>query len=331
MKFRTEYKVAPSPLRLSPRKPLVMTGSCFAQNMAAKMRESMWNAHDCFGVLYNPLSIEQALRLTLAEAPEQILNSIKESELKIGRMHYSWMFDSKMGDEAESNYIENVQHAISEARELFKKGAPLVVTFGTSWVYELTDRPGYVVANCHKQPSSMFVRRRLGIEEIVRSWKYLARDLKGIYPQLEIVFTVSPVRHLKDGFEGNKISKAILLLAVEEICRELSYCHYFPAYEIVNDDLRDYRFYASDLVHPSDEAVEYLWDIFKATYLDDSGIVLLKEGEKLRKRLEHRPLYHGWKSELTLQEETHKEIEIAECYNQLLERWPEMLELTAIK
>lgn len=114
--------------------------------------------------------------------------------------------------------------------------------------------------------------------------------LKERYPQLEIVFTVSPVRHLKDGFVGNMRSKAVLLLAIEELCRSYEWCHYFPAYEIVNDDLRDYRFYASDLAHPSEEAVEYIWEVFRATYLDPSGEAILKEGESILRGWEHRPL-----------------------------------------
>lgn len=184
--------------------------------------------------------------------------------------------------------------AFLERREalnmLLEKANALFITFGTSWCYYLSGRNDYVVANCHKQPTSMFMRRRLEVSEIVERWINLARKVRGAYPQLNIVFTVSPVRHLKDGFSGNSLSKSVLLLAVEEICSKLDYCHYFPAYEIVNDDLRDYRFYASDLVHPSEEAVEYIWEIFRATYLDAVGETILKEGERILKAWLHRPL-----------------------------------------
>lgn len=166
----------------------------------------------------------------------------------------------------------------------------MFITFGTSWCYFLADREDYVVANCHKQPQSLFRRERVNVAEIVKVWGEMVTMLKERYPQLEIVFTVSPVRHLKDGFVGNMRSKAVLLLAIEELCRSYEWCHYFPAYEIVNDDLRDYRFYASDLAHPSEEAVEYIWEVFRATYLDPSGEAILKEGESILRGWEHRPL-----------------------------------------
>ena len=205
-------------------------------------------------------------------------------------MWRSWLFDSKMSAET----VEDVRFAFVERgirlHSLLSRAEVMFVTFGTAWCYYLSDRDGYLVANCHKQPSAMFERRRLNVGEIVEVWKDLIMKLKERYPQLKIVFTVSPVRHLKDGFEGNARSKAILLLATEELCNALEECFYFPAYEIVNDDLRDYRFYASDLVHPSEEAVEYIWGIFKDTYIDSKGFQLLKEGEAIRKGLEHRPL-----------------------------------------
>ena len=136
----------------------------------------------------------------------------------------------------------------------------------------------------------MFERFRLSVDEIADRWINLCEKIKTLYPQLEIIFTVSPVRHLKDGFIGNMRSKAILLLATEKIANKVSYCHYFPAYEIINDDLRDYRFYAYDLTHPSQEAIEYIWEIFKDTFLDQAGKELLKEGEKIFKGYCHRPL-----------------------------------------
>ena len=128
------------------------------------------------------------------------------------------------------------------------------------------------------------------MEEIASLWTGLCLRLKELFPHLSFIFTVSPVRHLKDGFEGITLSKATLHLAIERICRNISDCHYFPAYEILCDDLRDYRFYASDLVHPSDSAVEYIWEIFRKTYLDEAGEKIIKEGSKKYKALHHRPI-----------------------------------------
>lgn len=288
MKFRTQYLPQRSTLTLSPDFPVVFAGSCFAENMAAKMRSCLWNAANPLGTLYNPLSIEKAFRALLFSNHSGI--EFYDSLFRAGEKFHSWLFDSKMSAEKREDCMAAFLDRKESLNKLLEKANALFITFGTSWCYYLSGRKDYVVANCHKQPASLFVRRRLEVAEIVERWVNLARKIKSSFPQLEIVFTVSPVRHLKDGFAGNSISKSVLLLAVEEICGKLDFCHYFPAYEIVNDDLRDYRFYASDLVHPSEEAVEYIWEIFRATYLDAVGETILKEGEKILKSWMHRPL-----------------------------------------
>lgn len=340
MKFRTEYKPDKAGLAISPRHPILLIGSCFSQNIASRMRDALWNASNPFGVLYNPLSIERAIRATVFSPPESHTEGLDDSVIQIGRVYHSWLFDSKVADESLQRMKENVRHISKEAKEMLGIGATLIVTFGTAWVYSLTDRDGldsegrngyvvadregYVVANCHKQPAAMFTRRRLSVDEIVERWEILARDLKNRYPGLEILFTVSPVRHLKDGFHGNACSKATLMLAVEQICTDIPFCHYFPAYEILNDDLRDYRFYASDLLHPSEEAVDYLWEIFRQTYIDEEGNRLLDEGDRLHRALCHRPLYNGTKSDETLLEEARRREALEEQCRRLKERWPEV-------
>ncbi len=285
MKFRTEYEVRKAPFVLDTTRPVVLLGSCFANNIGKKMRSSLWEAENLLGTLYNPLSIAAALKAVLAPDAEM---KLEDSLFEAGDLWRSWLFDSGLAAEKASD----VEDAFKERRrrlvEMFDRGEVVFVTFGTSWCYYLED--GRLVANCHKQPAKLFTRRRLTITEIVDEWRSLIERLRQRWPVLKIVFTVSPVRHLKDGFEGNKRSKAILLLAVEELCGSIDDCYYFPAYEIVNDDLRDYRFYASDLTHPSDEAVDYIWEIFQKSYLDEAGISRLKEGESIVKGLNHRPL-----------------------------------------
>lgn len=305
---------------------MLLAGSCFSQNIALKMQESMWNAVSPLGVLYNPASIAKALSLAALPADNPARDAmVAESVLKCGRQFRSWLFDSKVADEDPGVMRRNISGILDAASEALVEGAVLIVTFGTSWVYSLASPPGYIVANCHKQPAAMFQRSRLSVEEIADLWKSLVCDLKRGYPGIDIVFTVSPVRHLKDGFSGNACSKATLLLAVEQICRDIPFCHYFPAYEIVTDDLRDYRFYASDLVHPSDEAVEYLWDIFKQTFMDDEGKRLLAEGNKLFRAINHRPLYCGTKGEVTLGEEAERQEQLLRQYRDLKAIWPGIL------
>ena len=288
MKFRTEYVAEKAPFTLSPDQPVVMLGSCFAENIAGKMRRCLWNAVNPAGTLYNPLSIERSLRMLVFENDRRgiYMDSLFKGE---GLMR-SWLFDSKLAAETAEDSLSAFEERGMLLDSTLRDSKAMFMTFGTSWCYFLADREDYVVANCHKQPQSLFRRERVNVAEIVKVWGEMVTMLKERYPQLEIVFTVSPVRHLKDGFVGNMRSKAVLLLAIEELCRSYEWCHYFPAYEIVNDDLRDYRFYASDLAHPSEEAVEYIWEVFRATYLDPSGEAILKEGESILRGWEHRPL-----------------------------------------
>lgn len=289
MRFRTEYKAAKADFTLDPGHHVMMLGSCFADNMRQKMRSGLWRAENPLGTLYNPLSIERAIRLCLN--PGDYLGNFTPTVFQgADKIYHTWLFDSKISASSKLETKENFDYIAREFRKDISDTQALFVTFGTGWCYFLKDTPDFVVANCHKQPADLFVRRRLTVEEIVDCWERLVKDLIAINPSMRIVFTVSPVRHVNDGLEGNARSKAVLLLAVEELCARLKCCSYFPAYEIVNDDLRDYRFYASDLVHPSDQAVEYIWEIFRATYLDSDGEKLLKEGERIMKACSHRPL-----------------------------------------
>ena len=292
MKFRTEYKETRIQPPLDPSRPIVLVGSCFATNIASKMQECQWEAYNGIGTLYNPMSIAKVLELMIFENDfrAKVANSLFESE---GKVH-SWLFDSHFSSVSKEECLDLISKMRSDLLSSISRAQAIIVTFGTAWCYSLVEtqeeKQEYIVANCHKMPAIMFRRRRVDIEEIASMWIKLCEKIKKRYPSLRIIFTVSPVRHLKDGFEGNSLSKATLLLAVEKICSSLEYSIYFPAYEIVCDDLRDYRFYASDLVHPSDSAVEYIWEKFRSTFIDEKGEMLLKEGSKRYKFLHHRPI-----------------------------------------
>ncbi|MCH5223973.1 MAG: GSCFA domain-containing protein [Muribaculaceae bacterium] len=286
MKFRTEYRAVRNELTLNPENPIVLMGSCFSQNMAAKMEESGWDAVIAGGTLYNPLSIGIALSMMLDETNGE--DKFKNTLFYASGLWNSQMFDSSFSAKSREDCIEEFRLRSSLLREALKKGETLIVTFGTSICYFLAESKE-PVGNCHKQPADLFTRRRLSIEEIAGYWNSLLSALKERFPGLQVIFTVSPVRHLKDGFEGNARSKAILHLAIEEICGNYGFCHYFPAYEILTDDLRDYRFYAGDLVHPSEEAVEYIWEIFKESFIDENGRRYLEAGFKATRARQHRP------------------------------------------
>ena len=239
MKLQTIVDIAPSAWKIGYEDKILMLGSCFSDEIGEQMQQRYLNVTcNPFGTLYNPLSIAQALQMT--EVPELI-----EHEGLWHSMAHHGAFSRASREEAEQavrGSIETMQQAIQEA-------TVVIVTFGTAWVYE---QDGAVVGNCHKLPESCFTRRRLTVEEIVAAWQPILAQ----YPDKHWLFTVSPIRHIRDGLHENQLSKATLLQAVEQLG------DYFPSYEIVLDELRDYRFYADDLVHPSSMAVNYIWERF---------------------------------------------------------------------
>lgn len=294
MKFRTEYLTGPDDQLLDPEQTAVLLGSCFTDNIGRKMRFCRWRAFpNICGSLFNPASIARILRLACEPEEKKVSDAVRESIAGNGPLFVSWLTDSSTMSLGERDTRLMTVERIAKLRTRLGEARTLIITFGTAWIYELRERPGYVVSNCHKFPAETFLRRRMTVPEIVGEWESLLRMLDDKYPGLRVIFTVSPVRHLKDGFEGNSRSKAILQLACEELCVRNPQADYFPAYEIMNDDLRDYRFYASDLVHPSEEAVEYIWEKFQDRYLSKSARDLLEEGAKVTRRLEHRPRIFG--------------------------------------
>lgn len=313
----------PSNEPLNPEQSVVLIGSCFTDYIGERMRACRWRAYpNITGTLFNPSSI--AWTLELACRWKHPFEVIKDSLTTRDRLWMSWLTDSECTTYNERETSERVLRRLLNLRERLADAHTLIVTFGTAWIYELRERPGYVVANCHKFPSDSFIRRRLSVREITERWNSMLSLLKDTYPDLRTIFTVSPVRHLKDGFEGNSRSKAILQLACEEICAQNEKTDYFPSFEIMSDDLRDYRFYSSDLVHPSPEAVDYIWEKFQDRYMSKGSRALLAEGEKVTKRLNHRPIMHG-DSELAQYMASCQEYEASRVYNAFISAHPEML------
>lgn len=294
MKFRTEYmpgkgfaldvgKSGTDGATAKHGKGGVSFGSCFAQNISLCLETRGWDWCDVFGPLFNPLSIARVLGLLLAgdqEARHAYGSTLFEEVIPDGTGTVQWC--SWLGGKALSApTFEAAADKFMEKRwqtlESLKKGEVCVITFGTAWCYFLKggfgkegegngtegERPcSEVVGNCHRQLATLFERRLVGIEEMVGAWRPILEGLHSLNAHLKLSFTVSPVRHLRDGFEGNSLSKATLRLFVERLldeCAETGIeAEYFPAYEILMDDLRDYRFYADDLLHPSGKAVEYI-------------------------------------------------------------------------
>ncbi len=235
------------PIRYSDH--ILMLGSCFADNIAAQMSEYYFQiTANPFGTLYNPVSIANALALT--RVPDLV---------EWGGMFHSMYHHGAFSSPDCEQVRRSVEQSICRMQQAFAEASVVIITFGTAWVYE---RNGMVVANCHKLPASQFTRRRLSAEEIVTVWQ----PILAACPDKQFIFTVSPIRHIKDGLHQNQLSKATLLLAIDRLLD--SHTAYFPSYEIMLDELRDYRFYADDMFHPSPLAVRYIWQRFVDTYIE---------------------------------------------------------------
>lgn len=280
--FRLTFPVGKSDFSVGYGDNILSMGSCFAENVAERLSQSRLRVTvNPFGILYNPLSISSALRI-LATRQRFTGADLLYSE----NLYHSWMHHSRFSRADKQECLDAINSSI-EAVDL-SEVTTLVVTFGTAWVYELKET-GRVVANCHKQSPDLFRRRRISVDEAVESLGGAISELRALNPDMKIILTVSPVRHFKDGAHENTLSKATLHLAVDRLCETFG-CDYFPAYELLVDDLRDYRFYADDMAHPSPMAVDYVFSAFCERYFTAPTAALAADVRKLTRSLSHRPL-----------------------------------------
>lgn len=277
MKFRTEIDIAPLHTRIGYEHRTLALGSCFAEQIGARLARAKFRVTvNPTGILFNPLSIVAALRSYRTPVCREELHCDGGRWFHFG---FHGDFAAPTADEA----LQRMNAARRAGAEALDAADRVVLTLGTAWVYE---RGGEVVANCHRQPATEFTRRRLTVEEVTGA---LAAAIEGPLAGREVILTVSPVRHLGDGLAGNAASKATLRLAAEQLTERYASVSYFPAYEILTDDLRDYRFYADDLVHPSPQAVAYIWEKFSAAALTPEAQALLPEVEAIAAAAAHRP------------------------------------------
>jgi len=286
MEFRTTVKTGENRSWLHHSDSVVLLGSCFSDNIGAKMQGALFNATvNPMGTLYNPMSIACAVQRLIACEPVA-----GQTLFMQGGVWNSFDFHSRHSLPDKQATIDRMNQRITLGHEALKKAQVLTITLGTSIIYRLK-ATGEVVANCHKVPGHEFERQMATVREMVQVLDDMLAGLHEFNPGLHVIFTVSPIRHIADGLETNSLSKARLRVSIQEVAdRHHDYCDYFPAYEIMLDDLRDYRFYASDMVHPSDVAVEYIWQAFQATYLDDRSALAVARCERIHKRLQHRPM-----------------------------------------
>ena len=285
--FRTGITVPASSFRISHHSPVLCTGSCFTGNIGGKLETYRFPVLiNPAGIQYNPASIARTLRRTAEGTP------YREEELSFANgLWFSYDHHSSFSSPDKQTCLENINYRLDTASGFLRRAQFLCITFGTAYAYSLRET-GLTVSNCHKQPAELFDRRFLGPEEIVELLLHLHAELSLCNPGLRYIFTVSPVRHLKDGFPENQRSKASLLLAVHELCCRLN-AEYFPSYEIVLDDLRDYRFFNEDMVHPNSTAADYIWGHFMQAYMDEETRTICRELDPVLQSLAHRPFNPG--------------------------------------
>ena len=294
MKFTTPINIKPKKT-IDHNSKIIMLGSCFAENIGKKLIESGFNVvMNPMGILYNPISIHNTL--------ERIIEgrNFTENELFYHNgLWTSFMHHGSFSHSDKNEALRIINKRLHEAHEQLKNATHLIITFGSAEVYEHNNQ---IVSNCHKLPSNQFTHRLLSINEITTPYYSLFSTPYSLLP----IFTISPVRYLGEGAHHGQINKATLLLAANQICKKTG-ADYFPSYEIMMDELRDYRYYATDMIHPSEIAIDYIFERFTETYFTEEAIRTTEEIQKIKKSLAHRPLhpdseeYQNFKKKLSQQ------------------------------
>lgn len=285
MDFRTTIKPLQYKGLINHVNTIVLMGSCFTDNIGLRLKYSLFNVDiNPSGILYNPASISNAITNILTKrqySADDIFLSQSDNQ------YHSYDYHSDFSGKSIPETLAKINTKQSNAYNNLSTASTLIITFGSAYIYALKST-GQVVANCHKQPTSLFNRRKLSVDEIVGMWDKTISEILNINPTINIIFTVSPIRHIAYGLHENQLSKSTLLLSIEQLCINHSNIIYFPSYEIMLDDLRDYRFYASDMLHPSPIAIDYIYNLFSESFFNEDTIKLSSECESLIKRLQHR-------------------------------------------
>ena len=296
--FRKEISIKPNRIKFNHSNDFLLLGSCFTQNIRKHLSFNGFSNYYPFGTLYNPITIVNNLN-KIIDNQRFNTNDIIESN----GLFYSWNHSGIYSSKNENDLLDEINLAVSKLNKQISDKTVVIITFGTSYVYE--HKTYGIVGNCHKIPSRVFSKRLLNFDEILSSWKKIIPKLNS----KNIIFTVSPVRHLSDGAVQNNRSKALLHLLVNELESTFNNVSYFPSYEIMMDELRDYRYYKKDMLHPSDEAVEFIWDKFKSYCFSTNSIQTIELVQDIRKSMAHVPFNPTSKSHINFLEKLHNRIE----------------------
>lgn len=287
MKLQTQLTFEKQPRNLIDyQSKILLLGSCFSENIGSKLNYFKFqNLQNPFGILFHPKAIEKL-----------VLNAINQKKyteediIENNNIYHSFEAHSELSSLEKGPLLESLNTNIATTNQFLKEASHIIITLGTSWVYRhiATDE---IVANCHKIPQKKFLKELLSVDEISESLDTIVQLIKSVNKSSTILFTVSPVRHLKDGFIENTQSKSHLIAAIHQTVNPRENVHYFPSYEIMMDELRDYRFYKEDMIHPNETAINYIWDKFTTIWFSEANFQIMKQVDTIQKGLQHRPFH----------------------------------------
>ena len=284
MQFRTIIPVVKNDFPLDYQSRILSLGSCFAENMGEKFEyfkfQSVVNP---FGIIFNPVSLEKIIQRSIEK------NYFTENDIfQHNGLWHCFEVHSELSNPDKEVFLKILNELIESTYQQIRKSTHFIITVGTAWVYRSLES-NKIVANCHKVPQKHFGKELLSAEEVEQSLKQIISSIVSLNPHARFIFTVSPVRHSKDGFVENNVSKSHLITAVYKLVSEISSSSYFPSYEIMMDELRDYRFYAEDMLHPNSIAIDYIWKRFSENYINPNEFAVMEKVSEIQKAMGHRP------------------------------------------
>lgn len=283
---------------------IFLLGSCFSENIGEKLAYFKFqSSQNPFGILFHPKAIETLIL--------GAINQKKYTEKDVFFFNERWhCFDahSQLSSPVKQELLEKLNDAIQSTNGVLKNSTHIIITLGTSWIYRFAES-NLIVANCHKVPQHKFVKELLSVNQITKSLDLIISLIKGVNPSVNFIFTVSPVRHLKDGFVENQLSKSNLISALHHVKMTHEKTFYFPSYEIMMDELRDYRFYKEDMIHPNRIAINYIWEKFSENWASNEALIIAQEIMKIQKSLNHKPFNSESKEHLKFLESIEKQIQ----------------------
>ncbi|MEM7105608.1 MAG: GSCFA domain-containing protein [Bacteroidota bacterium] len=286
MRFRTEINPGKSEFRITHTQQILSLGSCFAEHIGGLLGKYKFNCQlNPFGITYNPAAIAQSIETLRAQRLYDQSDLFEDKGIWSSLDHHSSFSASDP-----AKVVASVNAEIEKGHNQLPNLDLLILTFGTAHVFYHRDK-NRIVNNCHKLSTSYFDRKLLSVDDVFNALADQLSALKSLSPSLKVILTVSPVRHLRDGLVKSKLSKATLLVATHQLANHFDFVEYFPAYEMLIDDLRDYRFYNADLVHPTDSAIAYVWGQFAQTYFDETTMQINKKVRQIQEAMQHRPFF----------------------------------------